>query len=52
MGDFLISDHRQDGDVLYVCMYVCMVISYSKSKDVPGKVANVLLVRGQLHREN
>ena len=31
-------------------MYVCMVIAYSKSKDQPGKVAN--LSRGQLNREN
>ena len=31
-------------------MYVCMVITYSKSKDQPGKVANP--ARGQLNREN
>ena len=30
--------------------YVCMVITYSKSKDQPGKVANP--ARGQLNREN
>ena len=29
---------------------VCMVITYSKSMDQPGKVANP--VRGQLNREN
>ena len=28
----------------------CMVITYSKSKDQPGKVANP--ARGQLNREN
>ena len=38
-------------DILYnVCMYVCMVITYSKRKDQPGKVANP--ARGQLNREN
>ena len=31
-------------------MYVGMVITYSKSKDQPGKVANP--ARGQLNREN
>ena len=30
--------------------YVCVVITYSKGKDQPGKVAN--LARGQLNREN
>ena len=30
--------------------YVCMVITYSKSKDQPGKVANP--ARGQLNRGN
>ena len=30
--------------------YVCMVITYSKSMDQPGKVANP--ARGQLNREN
>ena len=30
--------------------YVCMVVTYSKGKDHPGKVANP--ARGQLHREN
>ena len=36
--------------MLYVCMYVYMVITCSKGKDQPGKVAN--LARGQLNREN
>ena len=31
-------------------MYVCMVITYSKGKDQPGKVGNP--ARGQLNREN
>ena len=31
-------------------MYVCMVITYSKSMDHPGKVANP--ARGQLNMEN
>ena len=31
-------------------MYVCIVITYSKGKDQPGKVANP--ARGQLNREN
>ena len=31
-------------------MDVCMVITFSKSKDQPGKVANP--ARGQLNREN
>ena len=35
---------------MYVCMYVCMVITYSKRMDQPGKVANP--ARGQLNREN
>ena len=30
-------------------VYVCMVITYSKGKDQPGKAANP--VRGQLNRE-
>ena len=30
--------------------YVCMVLTYSKSKDQPGKVANP--ARGQLSKEN
>ena len=38
---------------MYVCMYVCMfvfmVITYNKSKDQPGKVANS--ARGQLNGE-
>ena len=25
---------------MYVCMYVCMVITYNKGKDQPGKVAH------------
>ena len=40
--------HIQDG--MYVCMYVCIVITYSKSMDQPGKVANP--TRGELNREN
>ena len=36
--------------VITVCMYVCLVITYSKSKDQPGKVANA--ARGQLNRKN
>ena len=31
-------------------MYVCIVITYSKSKDQPGEVVNS--ARGQLNREN
>ena len=31
-------------------MYVCMVITCSRSKNLPGKVANP--ARGQLYREN
>ena len=34
----------------YVCTFVCMVITYSKSIDQLGKVANP--ARGQLNREN
>ena len=34
----------------YAYMDVCMVITYSNSKDQPGKVANP--ARGQLNREN
>ena len=33
-----------------IAVYVCMVITYSKGKDQPGKVANP--ARGQLYREN
>ena len=33
----------------YICLHVCMVITYSKSKDEPGKVANP--ARGQLNRK-
>ena len=43
--------------LMYVCLYVCMyelyvymVITSSKSKEQPGKVANPAL--GQLNREN
>ena len=32
------------------CMYECMAITNSKSKNQPGKVANA--ARGQLNREN
>ena len=35
---------------LYVCMYVCIVFSYSKSKDRPGNVAKS--TRSQLNRED
>ena len=31
-------------------MYVCMIITHSKGKDQPGKVANP--ARGQLNTEN
>ena len=34
---------------MYVCMYVCMVITCSNSMDQPGKVANP--ARGQPNRE-
>ena len=34
-----------------LCMYVCMVITYSKSMDRPGEVANPA-ARGQLNWEN
>ena len=37
-------------DRLYCSMYICMVITYSKGKDQPGKVANP--ARGQLNRNN
>ena len=45
--DFLSQkyDYSIDG-----IMYVCMVITYRKSKDQPGKVANP--ARGQLNRGN
>ena len=33
---------------MYLCTYVFMVITYSKGKDQPGKVAN--LAHGQLNR--
>ena len=35
---------------MFVCLYVCKVITYSKGKGQPGKVANP--ARGQLNREN
>ena len=35
------------GMYMYICMYVCTVITYSKGKDQPGKVANP--ARGQLN---
>ena len=46
------SDDAKQDPVVYgtVCMYVCMVITYNKSMDQPGKVANP--ARGQLNREN
>ena len=31
---------------IYVCRYTCMVITYSKGKDQPGKVADP--ARGQI----
>ena len=31
-------------------MYVCMVITYGKGMDLPGKVANS--ARGQLNKKN
>ena len=34
---------------MYVCMYICIVITYSKGKDQPGKIANP--ARGQLLAE-
>ena len=40
------TDHGQNWRV---CMYVCMVITYSKGKDQPRRVANP--VPGQLNRE-
>ena len=36
MSDTTIAKYR----VLHVCIYLCMVITYSKVKDQPGKVAN------------
>ena len=42
-------DHKAGLATMYVCI-VCMVITYNKSKDEPGKVVN--LARGQLNREN
>ena len=47
----LIKCNGRSSTVMYVCMYValCMVITYSKSMDQPGKVANP--ARGQLNRK-
>ena len=39
-----------DAQSALVCMYVCMVVTYTKSMDQPGEVANP--ARGQLNREN
>ena len=46
------GETRRQGIPLIVCMYmyVCMVMTYSKRMDQPGKVTNP--VRGQLNREN
>ena len=33
-----------------ISQYVCMIVTYSKCEDQPGKVANP--ARGQLNREN
>ena len=41
---------NREGKKKKACMYVCMVITHSKSKNKPGKVANP--ARGQLDREN
>ena len=35
---------------MYICMCVCMVITYSRGMDQPGMAANP--ARGQLNREN
>ena len=45
-----ISQLKKDGIVYCTVCTVCMVITYSKSKDQPGKAANP--ARGQLNREN
>ena len=45
---YIIFVYMYDYSDMYV--YVCMLITYSKGKDQPGKVAN--LARGQLTREN
>ena len=42
--------HTLSTCTILTCMYVCVVITYSKSMDQPGKVANP--ARGQLNREN
>ena len=48
------AEHEQDREqleyVCNVCIYVCIVITYSKSNDQLGKVVNPAL--GQLNREN
>ena len=52
------GEEYEDGDgpratctrQVYVCMYICMVITYSKGKDQPGKVTNP--GQGQLDSEN
>ena len=36
--------------VSLVCVYICMVITYSQNKDQPGKVANPAC--GQLNKGN
>ena len=49
-GVFLPYDHGLDFLHQLICMYICMVITYSKRMDQPGKVANP--ARRQLKREN
>ena len=44
------SRHHRPRALRAVCMYVCMVITYSKNMDQPGKVANP--ARGQSNWEN
>ena len=44
------DDRERRGQFLFSLKYVCMVITYSKGKDQPGKVANP--ARGHLNREN
>ena len=41
-------ENLKNRELFYVCVYVCMVITYSKGKDQPGKVVNP--ARGQLNR--
>ena len=54
VGNWLTQDEADTDpvrvDIMYVCMYVCMVITYSKSMGQPGKVASP--ARGQLNRKN